>query len=56
MGGIEAFVIFPMAAFHFAVISGRIGSDQPVPDAAAFQMRLKERWLVSVGGKAVGEF
>jgi len=27
MAGIEAFLVLPMAALHFAVMSGRIGTD-----------------------------
>ena len=56
MGGIETFVILPVAAFHFAVMSGRIWTNQLVPDAVALQMCLEERRLVFVGCKAVGEF
>lgn len=55
MGGVEPFVILPVTALYFTVVSGRIWPDQLVPDAVAFQIYLKERWLVSMGGKAVGE-
>lgn len=55
MSGIEPFIVFPMAAFHFPVMSGRIRPDQLVADAVAFQMYLKEGRLISVGSKAVGK-
>ena len=55
MSGIEPFIVFPMAAFHFSVMSGRIRPDQLVMDAVAFQMYLKEGGLISVGSKAVGK-
>lgn len=55
MSGIEPFIVFPMAAFHFSVMSGRIRPDQLVLDAVAFQMYLKEGGLVLVGSKAVGK-
>ena len=55
MSGIKPFIVFPVAAFHFSVVSGRIRPDQLVTDAVAFQMYLKEGGLVSVGSKAVGK-
>ena len=33
MGIVEAFLIFPMAVFCFAVVSGRISADTLVPYA-----------------------
>lgn len=55
MSGIEAFIVFPVAAFHFAIVSRRIRPDQLMADAVPLQMVLKEGRLVPVGGKAVGE-
>lgn len=33
MGIVEAFLVFPVAAFYFAVVSGRIRTDPFVPYA-----------------------
>ena len=55
MSGIKPLIVFPMAAFHFSVMSGRIWPDQLVTDAMAFQMYLKEGGLVFVSSKAVGK-
>ena len=32
MAGVEAFLVFPVAALHLAVVPGRIGTDQLVAD------------------------
>ncbi len=32
MAGVEAFLVLPVAALHFAVVTGRIGADQLVAD------------------------
>lgn len=56
MCGIKTFIVLPVASFHFAVMPGRIGTDQLMPDAVALQMDLEHGGLVLSGGKAVGEF
>lgn len=56
MGGVEPLVVFPVAAFHLAVMSRRIRADQFVPDPVLFQMHLKKGGLVLMCGKAVCEF
>ena len=33
MGIVEALLVFPVAAFYFAVVSGRVGADRFVPYA-----------------------
>ena len=33
MGIVEALLVFPVAAFYFAVVPGRVGADQFVPYA-----------------------
>ena len=33
VAGVETFLVFPVAALHFAVVAGRIGTDQLVPDS-----------------------
>lgn len=33
MAGVETFLVFPVAAFHFAIVAGCIGTDQLVPDS-----------------------
>lgn len=55
MGSIEAFIVLPVAALHFAIVPRRIRPDQLMADAMPFQMFLKQGGLVSVGGKAVGK-
>lgn len=55
MSGIEPFIVFSMAAFHFSVMSRCIRSDQLVTDAVVFQMYLKESGLVFVGSKPIGK-
>ena len=33
MGGIEAFLVLPVATLHFAVVAGSVGADELVSDA-----------------------
>ena len=33
VGSVEALVVLPVTAFHFAVVPGRIGADELVADA-----------------------
>ncbi len=33
MAGVEAFLVLPVAALHFAVVAGRIGTDQLMADS-----------------------
>ena len=42
MGGIEAFVILPMATFYFAIVSWGKGTDDFVADPVCFQMFLEK--------------
>ncbi len=55
MGGIEAFVVLPVAALYLSVMPGCVRLYQLVADAMVLQMHLKEGWLVPIGGKTVGE-
>lgn len=43
MRGVEVFVVFPVAAFHFAVVPGHVGSNRLVANAELLQSLLKER-------------
>lgn len=56
MSGIEALIVFPVAAFHLAIVPGHKRPDQLVADTMAFQMYLEQGGLVPVGGKTIGEF
>ena len=55
MGGIEPFIVFPVAALHLPVVPWGKGPDPLVSDPVLPQMCLKEGGLVPVGGKTVGE-
>ena len=33
VGGIKAFLVLPVAALHFSVVAGCVGTDKLVPDA-----------------------
>ena len=53
---VEAFLVFPVAAFNFTVVARRIGTDQLVADAQGGGGSLKERQVVAIlDGEAVGE-
>ncbi len=41
MAGVEAFLVLPMAALHFSVVAGRIGTDQLVTDSQISGSTLK---------------
>ncbi len=40
------FIVFPVAAFHLAVMSWRIGADYLVPDVMAFHMYLEKCGII----------
>ena len=42
MGGIKAFVVIPIAAFYFSVMSWAIRADELVGDPVLLQMLLKQ--------------
>ena len=57
MGGVKAFLVLPVAALYLAVVPGRVGADELVPDAQRGSGGLKERWQTPLAaGKAVCEF
>lgn len=56
MSGIEALIIFPMTAFHFAIMPRSIGPYHFMSDAVMLQMNLKQGRPVPVCSKPVGEF
>lgn len=56
MGGIEALIVLPVAAFHFPIVPRGKRPDQLMSDAVLLQVHLEEGRLVPVGGEAVGEF
>ncbi len=43
VGGIETFLVLAVAAFHFAIMSGRVGTDEFVTDAQ-ISSRFLEKW------------
>ena len=57
VGVVETLLIFAVAAFYFAVVSGRVWTDQLVPDPKACSGQLKACGQVpSSVGETVGEF
>lgn len=56
MGGIEPLVVFPVAMFHFPVMSGDIGADHFMSYPMFFQTFLEKGWFITMRGKVVGEF
>ena len=56
MGVVEATLILTVAALYFAIVTGRIGTNQLVPNAQLCSGFLKERDQFTVGlSKAVGK-
>ena len=54
--GVKALLILPVAAFHLAVVPGRIGTDQFMPISQLGGRLLKQRRQVTfVAGKTVGK-
>ena len=57
MERIKSFLVFPMAALHFAVMPGRVRTDELMPDAQLSGGFLKKGWDVSFAvGKTVSKF
>ena len=57
MAGIKAFLVLPVAAFHFAIVPRRIGADELVADTELRGGAFKEGGKVTLGvGETVGEF
>ena len=55
MGGIKAFIIFPVASLYLAVVPWCIGADQLMSDAMLFQMELEEGGFIPAGSKTIRE-
>ena len=56
VGIVETFLVFPVAAFHFSVMAGRIGADQLVADTQLCCGGLEQgRLVASAAGKSVSE-
>ena len=56
MGVVEAVLILPVAALYLAVVAGRVGTNQLVPNAQLCGGPLKERDQFTVGlCKAIGK-
>ena len=54
---VETLLAFAMAAFHFAAVAGRIGTDPLVPDSKPRSGRFKACGQIpSAVGEMVGEF
>ena len=57
VAGVKAFLVLPVAALHFTVVTGRVGTDELVPDAEFGGSGFKQsRQIPLAVGKAVGEF
>ena len=57
VGVVESLLVFTMAAFYFAVVAGRVWTDQLVPDPKACSGQLKACGQVSFAiGETVGKF
>ena len=56
VGGIEPFIVLPVAAFYLSIMPGSKGPDDFVADPMHFQVFLEESGLFPVSGKAVGKF
>ena len=56
MGGIESFIVLPVAAFHLSIVPGSKWPDDFMADPMHFQVFLEESGLFPVRGKAVGKF
>ncbi len=52
---VETFLVFPMAAFHLAVVAWGVRTDQFVADAQLPQSIFKKSRSVAVGREPVGE-
>ena len=56
MAGVKTLLILPVAAFHLAVVPGRIGTDQFMPISQLGGRHLKQRRQVTfAAGKTVGK-
>ena len=56
VAGIKSFLVFPVAAFHLAVVAGRIGTNQLVPDTQLHGCGFKQGGQVSYAvGEAIGK-
>ena len=54
---IKAFLVFPVAALYLAIMSGRVRTDELMPDAQLSGGFLKKGWDVSFAvGKTVSKF
>ena len=51
MTGVKAFLVLPVAALHLAVVAGRVGADQLVPDSKprSGQFKLRRQVFFTVG-------
>ena len=57
VGVVETLLVFAMAAFYFAVVAGRVWTDQLVPDPKPCSGQLKACGQVSFAiGETVGKF
>ena len=57
VAGVKTFLVFPVAALHLAVMAGRVGTDEFMPDAQPGGSRFKQgRQIPLAVGKPVGKF
>lgn len=56
VAGVKAFLVLPVAAFYFAVVAGRVGADELVPDSQCGGSGLKQgRQIAFAVGESVGK-
>lgn len=46
VAGVKALLVLPVAALHFAIVSGRVGANELVPDPQFGGSGFKARWIV----------
>ena len=56
MGGIKTFIVFPMTALHFSVMSWGIRADELVGNPVLLQMLLEQGRLIPVRGETVCKY
>lgn len=57
VAGVKALLVLPVAALHFAIVSGRVGANELVPDPQFGGSGFKEsRQMPFAVRKTIGEF
>ena len=57
VAGVKAFLVLAVAAFHFAVVARRVGTDELMPDAQLGSSGLKQSGEITPAvGETIGKF